>query len=180
MGRLVERLPKCRRPDLACSVGLLSRRHCDRAAPPRLNGPEGGYGRLLSSGTISGPAVRSRTAGLPGAVVEAAIASASAGNPDATEGSWSSGAQRRAEGLVDVCRWFLAHSGRPATGPASAPRSRSSWAYPTWPATGRATWPTAPPYLPVPVLRLACDCVLHRVVMAGRSTFLDSARPCAR
>jgi hypothetical protein len=105
------------------------------------------------------------------AVVEAALAGA-APPPDAAALA-PSAAERRAAALVEVCRWFLTH-GDQATGSA---RSRPQVSVVVGLADLAGDGPghladgTALPARAV--ARLACDSVLHRIVMAGRSTILD-------
>ena len=84
-----------------------------------------------------------------------------------------SAAQRRAEALADVCRWFLANGDKAPSGARNRPQlsvvvSLSDLAQdrPGLLADGTAVPGST-------VSRLACDAVLHRIVMAGRSTILD-------
>jgi len=106
-------------------------------------------------------------------VVEAAIAAAEGGVPADGEGPMPSAPQRRAEALVDVCRWFLTHGGKETSGARSRPQLSVvvSLADLAGERPGRLADGTAVPGRTAP--RLACDAVLHRIVMAGRSTVLD-------
>jgi Domain of unknown function (DUF222) len=106
------------------------------------------------------------------AVVEAAIAAAEGGPQPDNEGPGLSGGQRRAAALVELCRWFLGHHDQAPTGSRQRPQvsvilSAEDLAQDL---PGRLADGT-----PVPasaVSRLACDSVLHRIVMAG-SAILD-------
>ena len=107
------------------------------------------------------------------ALVESAIAAAEGSIPTDGEGPMPSAAQRRAEALADICRWFLAHGDKAPTGARNRPQlsvivSLSDLAQdrPGLLADGAAVPGST-------VSRLACDAVLHRMVMAGRSTILD-------
>jgi hypothetical protein len=107
------------------------------------------------------------------AVVEAAIAAAEGSVPADGEGPMPSAAQRRAEALADVCRWFLAHGDKAPSGARNRPQlsvivglSDLAQDRPGILADGAAVPGST-------VSRLACDAVLHRIVMAGRSTVLD-------
>ncbi len=107
------------------------------------------------------------------AVVEAAIAAAEGSDPADGEGPLPSAAQRRAEALADVCRWFLTHGDKAASGARHRPQlsvivglSDLAQDRPGLLADGTAVPGST-------VSRLACDAVLHRIVMAGRSTVLD-------
>jgi 5-methylcytosine-specific restriction protein A len=107
------------------------------------------------------------------AVVEAAIAAAEGSVPADGEGPLPSAAQRRAEALADVCRWFLTHGDKAPSGARHRPQlsvivglSDLAQDRPGLLADGTAVPGST-------VSRLACDAVLHRIVMAGRSTVLD-------
>ena len=106
-------------------------------------------------------------------VVEAAIAAAEGGVPADGEGPMPSAPQRRAEALVDICRWFLTNCDKATSGARNRPQlsvivSLSDLATDR---PGRMADGTAVPASTAS--RLACDAVLHRIVMAGRSTVLD-------
>jgi hypothetical protein len=140
------------------------------------DGPEGREraSELRLSPTLDGRRVLGGHLGAEdAAVVEAALASALAPPPGPGEGPPPAMAERQAEALVDVCRWYLAHGEQSSTGPRSRPQvsvivdiSDLAGDGPGHLADGTAVSAST-------VLRLACDCVLHRVVMAGRSTILD-------
>jgi hypothetical protein len=106
-------------------------------------------------------------------VVETAIAAASAGVPGAEEGPAPSGAQRRAEGLVDVCRWFLAHCDKPAAGSRQRPQVSVIVELSDLADDGPGRLADGTPVPASTVSRLACDSLLHRIVMTGRSAILD-------
>lgn len=107
------------------------------------------------------------------AVLEAAIAAANQGPPGVEEGPPPSTAQRRAEALVDVCRWFLTHFNKAGTGSRERPQVSVIVGLGDLAddGPGRLSDGTAIPASTT--LRLACDAVLHRIVMTGRSTILD-------
>jgi hypothetical protein len=107
------------------------------------------------------------------AVVEAALASASAGPPGPGEGPPPSVAERQAESLVEVCRWFLAHGDQPSSGSRQRPQVSVIVDVSDLAGDGPGHLADGTAISAATVLRLACDCVLHRVVMAGRSTILD-------
>jgi hypothetical protein len=107
------------------------------------------------------------------AVVEAAIAAADGGPPADGEGPVPSTPQRRAAALVDVCSWFLANYDEAPPTARNRPQlsvvvdlADLAQDFP-----GRLADGTGVPASTV--LRVACDAVLHRIVMAGRSTILD-------
>jgi hypothetical protein len=107
------------------------------------------------------------------AVVEAAISAAQGDVPADGEGPMPTGAQRRAEALVDVCRWFLTNYDKAPSGARNRPQlsvivSLSDLAQDL---PGRMADGTAVPASTIS--RLACDAMLHRIVMAGRSAILD-------
>jgi hypothetical protein len=82
--------------------------------------------------------------------------------------------QRRADALVDLCRWFLDHQ---HDRPGGRHRPHLNLVVEEGPGhdlTGRVV---GGPELDRPTLeRLACDCALHRVAVAGRSIVLDYGR----
>ena len=108
------------------------------------------------------------------AVVEAAVAAAEgpATRPTA-RGQRPSAAQRRAEALAEVCRWFLTHDDKAPAGARHRPQVSVivGLADLAQGRPGRLADGTAVPASAVSCL--ACDAVLHRIVMAGRSTVLD-------
>ena len=101
-----------------------------------------------------------------GAVVAAAIRMAT---PEHTDRRPSA---RRADALVDVCRFFLDHQ---RTGAASRHRPHLNVVVDLDALeSGRGGRVVDGPTISGPgVARLLCDCALHRVVMAGRSAVLD-------
>jgi len=107
------------------------------------------------------------------AVVEAAIAAADQGAPGADEGPPPSAAQRRAEALVDVCRWFLTHFDKAAAGSRERPQVSVIVELADLADGGPGRLADGAAIPASTTLRLACDAVLHRVVMTGRSTILD-------
>jgi hypothetical protein len=109
-------------------------------------------------------------------VVEAALAAAEGPAPADGEGPASTAAQRRAEALAGVCRWFLTHHDDAPAGARHRPQVSVvvGLADLAQGRSGRLADGTALPASAV--ARLACDAVLHRIVMAGRSTVLDYGR----
>jgi Domain of unknown function (DUF222) len=107
------------------------------------------------------------------AVVEAAIAVAKGNDRPEGEGPFPTAPERRANAVVDVCRWFLANYDKAASGTRNRPQlsvivdlSDLAGAGPGRLADGTAVAAST-------VLRVACDAVLNRIVMAGRATVLD-------
>jgi len=107
------------------------------------------------------------------AVVEAAIAAADQGVPGGGEGPLPSTAQRRAEALVDVCRWFLTHFDKTATGSRERPQVSVIVGLDDLANDGPGRLADGTAISASTTLRLACDAVLHRIVMTGRSVILD-------
>jgi len=139
------------------------------------DGPEPGErpSELFMSRTLDG---RREVSGHLGAedaaVVEAAMAVADGGPPPEAEGAQPTAAGRRAQALVDVCRWFLANFDKVPAGRRNRPQvsvivraEDLAEDLPGRLADGSAVPASA-------VSRLACDSLLHRIVTAG-STILD-------
>ena len=106
-------------------------------------------------------------------VVEAALAAAQAGAPPDGAGPMPSGAQRRAEALVGLCRWFLTHCDRPPGGTRNRPQLSVLVSVADLARGGPGRLADGTAISGTTVARLACDAVLHRIVTAGRSTVLD-------
>jgi hypothetical protein len=106
-------------------------------------------------------------------VVEAAINVAKGNKLPEGEGPFPSAPERRAAALVDVCRWFLANYDKAPSGTRNRPQLSVVVDLADLAAggPGRLVDGTALPA--TTVLRLACDAVLNRIVMSGRSTILD-------
>ncbi len=103
-----------------------------------------------------------------GSVVAAALRLAT---PERTDGLRSA-SQRRADALVEVCRYFLDHQ-RTHAGGRHRPHVNVvvEW---TDLVAGRGGQVVDGPWVDGPtVSRLFCDSAVHRVVMAGRSAILD-------
>jgi hypothetical protein len=81
-------------------------------------------------------------------------------------------ARRRADGLVDVCRWFLEHQGH-RRGGRHRPHLNVIVDLEALEGQGRGQLVDGSLLRPVDVQRLLCDAGVHRVVTAGRSTVLD-------
>ncbi len=88
-------------------------------------------------------------------------------------GPLPSTAQRRAEALVEVCRWFLTHFDKAATGSRERPQVSVIVSLDDLANDGPGRLADGTAVSASTTLRLACDAVLHRIVMTGRSTILD-------
>jgi hypothetical protein len=111
-----------------------------------------------------------------GALIEEALRAASpppwaASRDEAEGGPPPSPAQRRAEGLVEVCRQFLSN----LAGPAGRNRPQLSVLVRLEDLAhgGPGRLVDGSPLPGRDIARLACDSVLHRVVFSGRSAVLD-------
>ena len=110
------------------------------------------------------------------AIVEAALAQAMGeGNtrPVPGEGPMPTATQRRAEALVDLCRWFLDHYDSAPTGARQRPHLSVIVSLQDLAGGGPGRLSDGTPLSGSSVSRLACDAELHRIVMSGRSTILD-------
>jgi hypothetical protein len=107
------------------------------------------------------------------AVVEQAMAHASPGPAPNGDGAPPSAPQRRAHALADVCRWFLSHYDQASSGVRNRPQISVivDLVDLVDGGPGRLTDGTA--VTASTVARLACDSLLHRIVMSARSTILD-------
>jgi hypothetical protein len=92
--------------------------------------------------------------------------------PDVDGEPARSPARRRADGLVDVCRWFLDHQGH-RRGGRHRPHLNVIVDLGALEGRGRGQLVDGTLLRPVDVQRLLCDAGVHRVVTAGRSTVLD-------
>jgi hypothetical protein len=108
-----------------------------------------------------------------GAVVEAAIGVAKGNGPPEGEGPWPSAAERRATALVDVCRWFLSNYDKVPSGTRSRPQLSVVVSLSDLAQGLPGSLVDGTPLPGSSVSRLACDAILNRIVMAGRSTILD-------
>ncbi len=93
--------------------------------------------------------------------------------PQPGEGSLPTTAQRRAEALVDLCRWFLDHYTEVPPGNRQRPHLSVIVGLPDLARGGPGRLSDGTPIAGPTISRLACDAELHRIVMAGRSTILD-------
>jgi len=107
------------------------------------------------------------------AVVEAAIAAADQGAPGVEEGPALSAAQRRAEALVDVCRWFLTHFEKASTGSRERPQVSVIVELADLAGGGPGCLVDGTPLDADATARISGDSVLHRVLASGRSRILD-------
>ena len=89
------------------------------------------------------------------------------------EGPMPTAAQRRAEALVDLCRWFLDHYDSAPTGARQRPHLSVIVSLQDLAGGGPGRLSDGTPLSGSAVSRLACDAELHRIVMSGRSTILD-------
>lgn len=107
------------------------------------------------------------------AVVEQAMAQAGPGPVPNGDGAPPSAPQRRANALADVCRWFLTHYDQASTGVRNRPQVSVIVGLEDLVdgGPGRLADGTAVPASTV--ARLACDSLLHRIVMSARSAILD-------
>lgn len=106
------------------------------------------------------------------AVVEAAIASAL--EPfDAGSGMPSTPAERRANALADVCRWYLDNVGTTTSRGRGRPHVSVVVTLENAASGGPGALEDGTPVSGAVVQKLLCDAELHRVVMSGRSTILD-------
>lgn len=80
--------------------------------------------------------------------------------------------QRRADALVDVCRWFLDHREEP---PAvrNRPHLDVTQSIGAWETGGPAMLSGTTPLSAAAAQRLACDAAMHRVLTVGRSHIID-------
>jgi 5-methylcytosine-specific restriction protein A len=148
--------------------------HLHAAAQDDGPGPAERPSELYMSQTLDGRRELSGHLGAEDAgVVEAAMAAAESGVPADGAGPMATGSQRRAEALVEVCRWFLTHWDQAPAGTRNRPQVSVlvSLADLAQDGPGRLADGTVIPGRTVS--RLACDAVLHRIVTAGRSTVLD-------
>lgn len=110
-----------------------------------------------------------------GEILEAALRQAAS---DDVEGEPPRAAsQRRADALVDLCRWFLDHHGQ---SPARRHRPHVNVVVDLEEVEHRATGSARVldgPYLDAATIeRILCDAQVHRVVTEGRSSILDFGR----
>jgi Domain of unknown function (DUF222) len=115
-------------------------------------------------------------AAVDAAIVEAAIAQAMGDRstrPIPAEGPLPTAAQRRAEALVDLCRWFLDHYDEAPTGARQRPHLSVIVRLQDLATGAPGQLADGTPIAGPTVSQLACDAELHRIVMSGRSTILD-------
>jgi hypothetical protein len=108
-----------------------------------------------------------------GTVIDEAIAAASRSAPEATEGGPASAPEQRAEGLVQVCRQFLANLGRPSPSRRNRPQVSVVVSLEDLLKGGPGHLSDGTPVPGASVAWLSCDSVLARVVMSARSAVLD-------
>lgn len=106
-------------------------------------------------------------------VVEAAINVAKGNKLAEGEGPFPSAPESRATALVDVCRWFLANYDKAPSGARNRPQVSVVVNLDDLAGDGPGRLADGTALPATTVLRLACDAVLNRIVMAGRSTILD-------
>jgi hypothetical protein len=108
------------------------------------------------------------------AALEEALAAAQPGPAGPSgQGPAPSAAQRRAEALAEVCRWFLANSAAPSSGSRNRPQVSVLVSLEDLAGGGPGHLADGTAVGGATVGWLACDCELHRIVVAGRSTVLD-------
>jgi len=107
------------------------------------------------------------------AVVEAAIAAAAHDFDLGEPGIVPSGAERRAAGLVAVCRWFLDNRDATSSSGRSRPHVSVVVGLEQLASGGPGRLANGTPVSARTTEWLSCDSELHRIVMSGRSTVLD-------
>ena len=105
-----------------------------------------------------------------GAVIDKAIKAAITVDVDGEPARTA--AQRRADALVDVCRWFLDHREEPPA-TRNRPHLEVVQSATDYARGGPATLSAVTPIAAAVAARLACDCAVHRVLRTGRSHILD-------
>jgi Domain of unknown function (DUF222) len=130
----------------------------------------------LSKTLVGRSEVSGHLSAIDGAIVDAALNSVM-GRPAPQsvpgEGPVPTTSHRRAEALVDLCRWFLDHFAPVPAGARQQPHVSVIVGLPELAHGGPGRLADGTPISAATVAQLACDAELHRVFMSGRSTILD-------
>ena len=105
-----------------------------------------------------------------GAIVDRAVRAAT--SPDAEGEPARTASQRRADSLVDLCRWYLDHRAQPPT-KRRRPHLDAVVGVDDLLGGGPATTSEGVVLAGLAVQRWACDCTVGRVLVKGRSHILD-------
>ena len=112
----------------------------------------------------------------PGAGPGSGLGEGASGSAPGAGGPTLSAPQRRAEALAEVCRWFLAHLGEEGHSIRNRPQVSVIVGLSDLVGDGPGQLADGTTLRAGTVSWLSCDSVLHRVLMAGRSTVLDYGR----
>jgi hypothetical protein len=144
--------------------------------PADLDGQSDAASELWASRTLEG---RTEVAGSLnadlGVIVRAALRAATA--TDGPEDPVRSPAQKRADALADICKFFLDHHEATNPTPKNRPHVGVVLDYEDLLARGQGTLiDSGEPISPEMVQQLLCDAAVHRILRKGGSTILDLGR----